>query len=89
MTDAQAYGEEEIYPAIFAHVIVQSRISHNLRLEPRKREGNHPRESLYAGRDFESHLVFEEPWMAHHLVVEDEVVGECCRANSLLSSRKC
>ncbi len=61
---------------MLAHIVVQLRIPHHFRLEPRKSSESHPRESTYACHDLQPDLVLEEPRMPHHLVVEDEVVGK-------------
>lgn len=68
--------EDEVCVAVCACTIIELAIAHNLGLEPWQRQESHCGEILHGLPDFEPDLVFEEPWMSHHVMVEDIVIGE-------------
>jgi len=70
------YAEEEVRPAIFVRSIVQFGITPHFTQEPGKGKDSHERKGPKRAHYFLSDLIFQEPWMAHHVVIEDVLVGE-------------
>lgn len=70
------YREDQVRPSVLVDAVIQSRIAHDFGLEPGQREERHERERLQTRFNLKLDLVFEEPGMSHHVVVEYELVGE-------------
>lgn len=74
--DPQWYREDQVRPSVLVDAVIQSRIAHDFSLEPGQREERHEWERLQTRFNLKLDLVFEEPGMSHHVVVEYELVGE-------------
>jgi len=70
------YTEEEVCPAILVRSVVQFGVTPHFTQKPWKGKDSHEGKGPKGAHDFLPNLVFQEPWMAHHIMVEDVLVGE-------------
>lgn len=72
--------EEKVEPSVLGHVVVQPGIAHDLGLEPGERQQRHDRKRFQTGLNFGFDLVFVEPRVLHHFMIEYELVRKTSEA---------
>lgn len=68
------YGQDEIGPSVLVDVVIKSGVAHDLCLKPGEGKEGHHGECIQACPYLEHDLVWQEPWMSHHVVVEYKLV---------------